>query len=191
MSSSPIARTPSPRIPWLYLAGCLLILAGALSAIWRWSTPAKAETAVAPINASPWRLQNIEAIRVGQRVVTDAANRTESLSAAVDPATWRRVTIVGTREMASGKEDRIVVQTIVPPTWLEFFDAHVGAVVPYPLDLVEMGIPEELEGEITDIAPCPKILDGPGRVVLTIRSKGTGVFFGAFLIRDSTRKHPA
>ncbi len=32
---------------------------------------------------------------------------------------------------------------------------------------VEMGLPEHLTGQVTRILPCPEIVEGPGRVVLT------------------------
>lgn len=68
---------------------------------------------------------------------------------------------------ADGTVDDVNVRTLQPPEWLEAFDARVGAEVPLPLDLVEMGLPADLTAKVLSIEPCPPIDDGPGRVVLT------------------------
>ncbi len=43
----------------------------------------------------------------------------------------------------------------------------VGSWVPLPLDVIEMGMPEDLQAEVLAIRPCPPVKPGPGRVVLT------------------------
>ncbi|TWT34800.1 polymorphic toxin-type HINT domain-containing protein [Blastopirellula retiformator] len=167
MSSSPIARNASPRVPWLYLAGCLLILAGALPAIWKWSTPADAQANNVVAEDSSLRFQDIETVRVGQRVVTDVAAADRPLKTSVDPATWKRVTIAAETVDAAGHPDRIVAQTLASPDWLEIWEVKLGAKIPFPFDLIEMGIPPETEGEVTAIDPCPTIPDAPGQVILS------------------------
>ena len=69
--------------------------------------------------------------------------------------------------MDDGTEDVIHVDTLQPPEWLEGNGAHVGATVPLPLDLLEMGLAAEIRAKVTAIYPCPPIRPGPGRVVLT------------------------
>ena len=39
--------------------------------------------------------------------------------------------------------------------------------MPLPLDLVEMGLSEDLRANVAAVEPCPPIADGPGQVVLT------------------------
>ena len=39
--------------------------------------------------------------------------------------------------------------------------------VPLPMDLLEMGMPEDLRAKVEAVEPCPRIESGPGRVVLT------------------------
>jgi hypothetical protein len=43
----------------------------------------------------------------------------------------------------------------------------VGATVPLPLDLVEMGMPADLRAKVVAVEPCPPIRSGSGSVVLT------------------------
>ena len=45
-------------------------------------------------------------------------------------------------------------------------DARVGAMVPMPLELREIGLPQDLTGEVVANEPCPEIKPGSGRVVL-------------------------
>ena len=59
------------------------------------------------------------------------------------------------------------VETLQPPEWVAAHGATRGASVPIPLDLVEMGLPEELRATVLDNLPCPAIQPGEGRVVLT------------------------
>jgi hypothetical protein len=108
----------------------------------------------------------IEAIRVGDRVVTNW-QEAKAPASAVDPATWRRVSILAWASWSDVERDDIHIETLLPPEWLEANNVQVGAEVQLPLDLVEMGLPDDLRGEVVGIAPCPPIKPGAGRVVLT------------------------
>jgi RHS repeat-associated protein len=110
----------------------------------------------------------INDIQVGQRVATDGgvANSPDGLAAsdpnatAVDPATWREVTIdAGDWE----------VNTLEPLSWIQQQNVATGASVDLNaiVDLQEMGVPTDLFGTIESISACPTIASGPGRVVLT------------------------
>jgi hypothetical protein len=77
------------------------------------------------------------------------------------------VKIVAFQRWVDGTLDDIHVETLQPPEWLASHQVKEGAMVPLPLDLVEMGMPEDLQGEVLAIEPCPPIKAGPGRVVLT------------------------
>ena len=66
-----------------------------------------------------------------------------------------------------GTLDDINVETLQPPEWIASQRATVGSVVPLPLDLVEMGLPESLLPRSSRWKPCPSIAPGLGRVVLT------------------------
>jgi hypothetical protein len=110
----------------------------------------------------------IEQIRVGQRVLTGAADPDKPLPTAVDEQTWRHLTLEETDTWPDGTIDRICVESLMPPDWLAFHDgAPVGSRVPIPLDLEEMGLPEGMTAWVTADEPCPEISTGPGRVVLT------------------------
>ena len=117
----------------------------------------------------------IEHIRVGDRVVTELpkeardADWSQSLAhrQTVDPSTWRLVRLRAETIWDDGTIDEINVETLQPPEWLVYHHAEVGATVPIPLDLVEMGLPEGLMAEVLSIECCPPVKDGPGRIVLT------------------------
>ena len=42
-----------------------------------------------------------------------------------------------------------------------------GALVPFPLDLQEMGLPSDLVARVQSNDPCPALEQGPGRLVLS------------------------
>jgi len=109
------------------------------------------------------------AVPVGVR--RQAAARDPALEAAgrtsLDPATWTRLEIEAVYRWPDGTRDRVEVDTLQGPDWLAAHAVAVGRQVPLPLGLVEMGLPEGLEGRVTAIAPCPPIRPGPGRVVLS------------------------
>lgn len=119
----------------------------------------------------------IEDLRVGDRVVSDNpdtpnASKLAPGQTAVDPATWKKVTLYAEETWPDGTLDTIHITTLQPPLWLELFEAKVGSHVPPPLDLVEMGLPEHLQTTVVSIEACPPIAsvtgqEGGSRVVLT------------------------
>jgi hypothetical protein len=120
-----------------------------------------------PGPAADFKTKRIEDIRVGERVLTSKQGNAQSAQTKVDPATWRRVKLLAFQRWADGTLDDIHIDTLQPPEWLTQNDVRVGAEVPLPLDLVEMGLPEDLRGEVLAVEDCPAIAPGPGRVVLT------------------------
>lgn len=114
----------------------------------------------------------IEELRVGERVLADNPDEASPAQTAVDPSTWRRLTLYAEETWPDGTLDTIHIQTLQPPAWVERFGASVGAEVPPPLDLVEMGLPEDLLTRVVKNEPCPPLQpplagDDPGRLVLT------------------------
>lgn len=107
--------------------------------------------------------QHIEAIRVGQRVITGSNDS----STAGNPSTWKLLRLRGEYTWDDGTVDPINVETLQSPDWIAEYGAKIGARVPLPLDLVEMGLPEDLTAVVQSIDACPRIAPGPGRVVLT------------------------
>ena len=126
----------------------------------------KSATAAAHRPAS----QSIETIRVGQRVVAhnpdpDSCVRTADLK--VDSATWRFLRLRAEDRWPDGTLDVVEVETLQPAEWVASKKAAVGATVPLPLDLLEMGLPETLQARVVANEPCPPIASGSGAVVLT------------------------
>ncbi|MDZ7620369.1 MAG: polymorphic toxin-type HINT domain-containing protein, partial [Patescibacteria group bacterium] len=121
--------------------------------------------------APPTRVcRAIETIGVGQRVITTpdgVFGNPSTESTAVNPATWRKVLLEATSVWEDGTRDVVRVETLQPLEWLEQHGAKPGVRVPFPLDLVEMGIPDDLLATVVAVEPCPTIEAGPGRVVLT------------------------
>jgi hypothetical protein len=111
--------------------------------------------------------QAIETIRVGQRVLGEASAGELAGQTQVDPAIWRLVSLRAETIWADGTLDEIRVETLQPPEWIGKHQASVGASVPLPLDLVEMGLPADLAATVVANEPCPSIAPGSGRVVLT------------------------
>ena len=83
------------------------------------------------------------------------------------PSTWRLLRLRAEDRWADGTLDVVEIETLQPPEWIAAHRATVGAKVPLPLDLHEMGLPESLQAEVTANEPCPPLSRGPGRVVLT------------------------
>src|SRR5208282_4450884 len=102
--------------------------------------------------------QAIETVRVGQRVL---ARNPDSLDAerigatAVNPTTWRHLSLRAVVRDSSGDEDRVEVETLQPPEWVEAQRAYPGNKVAIPFDLREMGLPEELRAEVLANQSCP------------------------------------
>lgn len=102
---------------------------------------------------------------MGNRVSTSSGESATT----VDSATWKSVSVQLCKR--SG-EDLVTVEMLRSDKWINQTDAKVGGQV--NLDLEEMGVSGW--ATITDIQPCPKLEDGPGRVVLaTIASTATNV----------------
>ncbi|MEM8947584.1 MAG: hypothetical protein AAGD11_20595 [Planctomycetota bacterium] len=114
----------------------------------------------------------IETLRVGDRVVSDNPDSDTPKQTAVDPATWKKLTLYAEEIWPDGTLDTIHIETLQPPLWLELYEAQVGSQVPPPLDLVEMGLSADLLTTVVQIEPCPQLAKPlrrgePGRVVLT------------------------
>ncbi len=156
-------------ISWLLVAVGLLGLAG--SKPWE-QTPAPVglplTLASAPaVEAESFRGTPIEEIRVGQRVLADNPDVDTENRTQVDPTTWRKLTLQTVMVWDDGTRDEVNVQTLQPPAWVQDHQAEVGAEVLIPMDLVEIGLPEDLRAQVMANEPCPVIRPGVGRVVLT------------------------
>ncbi len=184
-SSTSRRRRTSRAVSWrntlskFWLFGCI-----GLAAVFAWQGPETQESTTSGTAAqqqtdavdvrqarhlppSKPRFANIEEIRVGQRVWADNPDVDSPEETAVDPSTWKLVRMCAETVWEDSTVDDINVETIVPPEWIELFDTRVGASVPIPLDLQEMGLPEDLLAKVLAIERCPPIEDGRGRVVLT------------------------
>jgi hypothetical protein len=84
---------------------------------------------------------------------------------AVDEATWRHLRLQATLPWADGTQDLIEVETLQPPEWIAAHGAEIGARVPMPLDLTEMGIPTDLPTRVVANERCPRLQTGPGRIL--------------------------
>ena len=107
----------------------------------------------------------IETIRVGQRVLTDG-DLDAVRETAVDPVTWRRLKLEATHTWDDGTEDVYEVESLQPREWLVANRAEVGADVPMPVDLAEMGVPDGLRARVIADEACPMPQNGRGRVVM-------------------------
>lgn len=114
-----------------------------------------------------FKTRNIEDIRVGDRVLADNPEVDSPSETQVNPVTWRKLVLRAEHHCSSGTLDDINIETLQPTDWIAANRVCVGAAVPLPLDLVEMGLPEDLRATVVAIESCPPIRSGPGRVVLT------------------------
>ena len=117
-------------------------------------------------SAAAFPREKIENLRVGQRVVASLSNATDSYPTSVDQKTWRLLKLQGEWRWADGTQDVIQVESLQPPDWIRDHGAEVGALVPFPLDLLEMGVPEGLLARVVANESCPEIKPGKGRVIL-------------------------
>lgn len=150
---------------WLTLA-CVFAGRGFFSP----TAPVPTELNPASLSSPAPATQKIEDIRVGQRVVAENPDPESSARTAdlvVDPATWRLLRLRAEERWADGTLDVIEIETLQSPEWIEQHGAQAGAMVPPPLDLLEMGVPEDLRARVVANEPCPPIESGPGCVVLT------------------------
>jgi hypothetical protein len=109
----------------------------------------------------------IEELRVGDRVVSDNPETETPLESKVDPRTWRLLKLYAEERWPDGTLDTIHVETLQSPEWIEAHGANVGAQVPPPLDLLEMGLSESLLATVVANEPCPQLETGAGRLALT------------------------
>jgi len=109
---------------------------------------------------------NIEALRVGQRVITPGTDPAHPMPTAVDPSTWKQVTLRRQLPVDRDVVDVMSVETLQPLEWLTKFAVREGGTAPAPIDLEEMGV-QPGDFQVVKIAPCPSISQSPGRVVLT------------------------
>jgi hypothetical protein len=135
-----------------------------------WTEPSRSAEDVP--SASRYKFRAIEELRVGDRVVSDNPDVDSPVETAIDPNTWRRLRLYAEERWPDGTLDTIHVDTLQSPEWIEQWQAQVGAEVPPPVDLVEMGLPEDLVTKVVANEPCPPLSpplpgDDPGRLVLT------------------------
>jgi hypothetical protein len=156
------------------LLSCVVVTAVLFLGVYLWDTQISRPTTSAATSKNisatfpekpKYKHTRIADIKVGERVVTSSDDTYKPT--AVDPATWKKVTLYAEETWYDGTVDSINVVTLVPPEWLALCDAKVGSMVPIPLDLQEMGLDENLLAKIQAIEECPEIRAGPGRVVLT------------------------
>ena len=154
-----------------WLAGCLflasLFIGGGMLA----PTAPVASPHRRPDSSVGTASRGIEAICVGQRVVgkdSDPTGSARTAPSAVDSKTWRKLVLRAEDRWPDGTLDVINVETLQPPAWLADQGGAVpGSMVSLPLDLLEMGLPEDMQAEVIGNEPCPPIGAGSGRVVLT------------------------
>ncbi|MCA9039985.1 MAG: hypothetical protein KDA65_06555 [Planctomycetaceae bacterium] len=103
--------------------------------------------------------QRIEEIQLGQKVWADNPTNEQDyeFGTDVDPLLWRSISLRVAKQDGSSASVRL----LRPREWLSVGDAKIGDII-YLL-IPEMGV--EGEATITKLADCPKIPDGPGRVV--------------------------
>jgi hypothetical protein len=162
------SRSWADRIATAWLA-CWLALAGVLagSGFFTDASVPHPTPAVVASSSPPAAFAAIESLRVGDRVVANYSTDEMSGRTQVDAAAWRRLHLRSEERWPDGTLDEIQIETLQPPEWIAQHNAEVGAVVPIPLDLVDMGLPEGLSATVVANEPCPRIQPGPGRVVLT------------------------
>ena len=113
--------------------------------------------------------ESIESVRVGERVATDGGvanspdGRTRAAdpdATAVDPKTWRLVTLEIDARANGGGVDVMRVQELMPLSTLRAEHAKAGGHIPLPLDLGdinEVGVGAVVES----IAVCPRSKAAP------------------------------
>ena len=139
------------------------LLVGAAFSLRASTSSVSASTAVSTVKSAHQHLQtqNIEDIRLGQRVVGTNPIREQTHSPSdVNPQTWRAIRL---RMVQHGVEYDLAF--LRPMIWLRQVGAQVGGTI--PLELSEMGL--NGPAEVVAIDPCPPIEpdDGSGRNVVT------------------------
>ncbi len=87
---------------------------------------------------------------------------------AVSPSSWKRLMLRLQKNRGDGTADVVMVDILQPAYWISKFSAQVGAKVPIPPDLEELGLTDDPDArfDVMAVGPCPPIRDGPGRVVI-------------------------
>ena len=163
-----VPHRPAYHFGRWWLAGCLVLASLFAGRAMLGSSSAPHSKAIVSIHSPASR--NIEDIRVGQRVVTQdaAANASgKQTKTAVGPAIWRKLVLRADWRWKDGTLDDVNVETLVPTAWIKQHKVRIGAMVSLPLDLIEMGLPSDLQAKVLAIEPCPPIRSGSGCVVLT------------------------
>lgn len=106
-------------------------------------------------------LEPIEHVHVGRRVLTYDEEDGEDVELPRDPADYRLLSLELQRQDAS--EGVVAIQTLVEREWLAASQAKIGGWIYFAID--EMGIASP--AKVVDIAPCPELEEGPGRLVLS------------------------
>ncbi len=170
---------------WAYLAAFLVaVFFGVKSLLPSHGTTPRVRHAAT--NSAAPATQDIETVRVGQRVLSrnpDSRGPERIGETAVNPLTWRHLTLRAVVHGDGNDEDRVEVETLQPPEWVEALHAFPGASVPLPFDLTEMGLPEELRATVIANESCPPIQGGEGRVVLSTISH-TSACVGRLTVED-------
>lgn len=170
---------------WLWLAGCLSI-AAALGLSWLNQTPTEVPSAFAAQTSledqpSSSATIAIEKLRVGDRVAGSYSSGELQGETEVDPSTWRCLKLVASSDSEDG-EKIVRVETLQPPEWVTLYEPELGNVVPIPLDLVEMGLPAEMQAVVVANDPCPEIRPG----LTTIENQSDAVYELEVAAEDGT-----
>ena len=111
--------------------------------------------------------KRIEDIRVGERVYVGYGEGYPAGAAQPDPLTWRLLRLRADHVWDDGTHDDIHIETLQSQAWIVRHNSRLGSLVPLPLDLLDMGLPRDLEARVIANDPCPMLSCGPGRLVLT------------------------
>jgi hypothetical protein len=106
-------------------------------------------------------------LRIQSRVAAGGSGEELVDQTQVDPATWRKLRLRVDAALPHGTPDVFDIETLQTPHWLLENGVEVGAAVPVPLDLVELGLSQDLTAKVLSDESCPTIESGAGRVVLT------------------------
>jgi hypothetical protein len=187
------ATLPVRRTKWLVAACVMLAALFCGRGVWRETQHNHSAAALlAAAHSTMPASRAIEQIRVGQRVIAGNPDMPDSESLSdtdVDPATWKLLRLHAEERWDDGTLDTIEMETLQPPEWISAQGAVVGKVVPLPIDVVEMGLPESIRATVVAVEPCPRIERGAGRVVLsTINHLNPYLFSLALFDQDRHRE---
>ena len=137
--ASPHRKNANPRGGWSRLrlaVGVLFTIACIARGLWGSAhDAARPRPAVAAVHASGPRHVAIETIRVGDRVLTNGPFGADAPSeTAVNPLTWRHLRLEAVAFSEDGTRDVVEVETLQSPEWVAQHRAHVGAIVPLPVE---------------------------------------------------------